>query len=153
MSLNDHAPADPLWYRYPADDFLDALPLGNGRLGAMTHGGIATERIDLNADTLWSGGPGPRDRAGAAEHPCAVRAAVLRDRALAVTGADERWCWSPSAPATGAGASSPTARRLRSPRPAGGWRAPGVRTTRSSAPSTRPTTTGSPAFARRNARL
>ncbi|PBC70348.1 glycosyl hydrolase family 65 [Streptomyces sp. TLI_235] len=84
MSLHDHVPtpvpADQLWYRHPAADFLDALPLGNGRLGAMTHGGIATERIDLNADTLWSGGPGPRDRAGAAEHLSAVRAAVLRDR-------------------------------------------------------------------------
>jgi len=84
VSLNHHAtvpvPAGRLWYRDPADGFLDALPLGNGRLGAMTHGGVRTERIDLNADTLWSGGPGPRDRAGAAEYLPAVRAAVLRDR-------------------------------------------------------------------------
>ncbi|MER7581144.1 glycoside hydrolase family 95 protein [Kitasatospora sp. NPDC097691] len=74
-----HPTTDPLWYRRPADGFPEALPLGNGRLGAMTHGGVHTERIELNADTLWSGGPGPRDREGAAEHLPALRAAV-RDR-------------------------------------------------------------------------
>ncbi|MFE5581281.1 glycoside hydrolase N-terminal domain-containing protein [Kitasatospora sp. NPDC056531] len=78
---DDQQPAtETLWYRRPADDFLEALPLGNGRLGAMTYGGVHTERIELNADTLWSGGPGPRDRLGAADHLPALRAAVLRDR-------------------------------------------------------------------------
>ncbi|RAG86710.1 glycoside hydrolase family 95 protein [Streptacidiphilus pinicola] len=71
---------DRLWYRGPADAFLEALPLGNGRLGALVYGGVHTERIELNADTLWSGGPGPRDRAGAADHLPALREAVLRDR-------------------------------------------------------------------------
>ncbi|MFI8455427.1 glycosyl hydrolase family 95 catalytic domain-containing protein [Kitasatospora sp. NPDC085464] len=81
MPTETRQPAtDPLWYRRAADDFLAALPLGNGRLGAMTYGGVHTERIELNADTLWSGGPGPRDRAGAADHLPALRAAVLRDR-------------------------------------------------------------------------
>ncbi|MFD7906517.1 glycoside hydrolase N-terminal domain-containing protein [Kitasatospora sp. NPDC059747] len=74
-----HPVTDPLWYRRPADGLLEALPLGNGRLGAMTYGGVRTERIELNADTLWSGGPGPRDRAGAADHLPALREAV-RDR-------------------------------------------------------------------------
>ncbi|MGI5238383.1 glycoside hydrolase family 95 protein [Dactylosporangium sp. CA-139066] len=41
----------------PAADFHDGFPLGNGALGAMLHGSIGTERLDLNADTLWSGGP------------------------------------------------------------------------------------------------
>ncbi|MFI9364492.1 glycosyl hydrolase family 95 catalytic domain-containing protein [Kitasatospora sp. NPDC053057] len=72
--------AETLWYRRPADGFLEALPLGNGRLGAMTYGGVHTERFELNADTLWSGGPGPRDRAGAADHLPALREAVLRHR-------------------------------------------------------------------------
>ncbi|MFI1172894.1 glycosyl hydrolase family 95 catalytic domain-containing protein [Streptomyces melanogenes] len=72
--------SDSLWYRHPAEHFLEALPLGNGRLGAMTYGGVRSERVELNADTLWSGGPGPRDRAGAAAHLPALRAAVLRDR-------------------------------------------------------------------------
>lgn len=46
-----------LWYRQPATDWLEALPLGNGTLGAMAWGGPAQERLDLNIDTLWSGGP------------------------------------------------------------------------------------------------
>ena len=47
-----------LWYTKPAKDFTQALPLGNGHLGAMVYGGFPRERISLNLDTLWSGGPG-----------------------------------------------------------------------------------------------
>ena len=46
-----------LWYRQPATQWGGALPLGNGRLGAMVFGGTGLERIGLNEDTLWSGGP------------------------------------------------------------------------------------------------
>ena len=46
-----------LWYRTPAQDWLEALPVGNGRLGAMVFGGVPSERICLNEDTLWSGRP------------------------------------------------------------------------------------------------
>lgn len=46
-----------LWYRQPAQLWDEALPLGNGRLGAMLFGGVTTERLQLNDDTLWSGGP------------------------------------------------------------------------------------------------
>ena len=46
-----------LWYRKPATRFEEALPLGNGRLGAMVFGGVDKERIGLNEDTLWAGGP------------------------------------------------------------------------------------------------
>lgn len=46
-----------LWYTKPAMQFEEALPLGNGRLGAMVYGGIAREQISLNEATLWSGGP------------------------------------------------------------------------------------------------
>jgi alpha-L-fucosidase 2 len=49
-----------LWYRQPAHDWLEALPVGNGRLGAMVFGGTSTERIQLNEDTVWSGGTMPR---------------------------------------------------------------------------------------------
>ena len=80
LTDSHHSCIDRLWYRRPADAFLEALPLGNGRLGALVHGGVHSERIELNADTLWSGGPGPRDRAGAADHLPALREAVLRDR-------------------------------------------------------------------------
>ncbi|WP_313343967.1 glycoside hydrolase family 95 protein [Stenotrophomonas sp.] len=46
-----------LWYREPATEWVQALPTGNGRLGAMVWGGIAHERIGLNEDTLFAGGP------------------------------------------------------------------------------------------------
>ena len=46
-----------LWYRQPADQWTDALPIGNGRLGAMVFGGVARERLQLNEDTLYAGGP------------------------------------------------------------------------------------------------
>jgi alpha-L-fucosidase 2 len=46
-----------LWYRKPAARWNEALPIGNGRLGAMVFGGTAQERIQLNEETLWSGGP------------------------------------------------------------------------------------------------
>ncbi|KAJ1286965.1 hypothetical protein BS78_03G393100 [Paspalum vaginatum] len=42
----------------PAEYFTDAAPIGNGRLGAMVWGGVESERIQLNHDTLWTGGPG-----------------------------------------------------------------------------------------------
>ena len=46
-----------LWYQRPAREWLEALPVGNGRLGGMVYGGVPSERIGLNDDTLWSGGP------------------------------------------------------------------------------------------------
>ena len=46
--------------------FYKALPLGNGRIGAMVYGNYPDERIDLNESTFWSGGPGSNDKAGAA---------------------------------------------------------------------------------------
>lgn len=46
-----------LWYDQPAEKWTDALPLGNGRLGAMVFGGIERERLQLNEDTLYSGEP------------------------------------------------------------------------------------------------
>jgi len=46
-----------LWYRRPAEQWLEALPVGNGRLGAMVFGGILRERLQLNEETVWAGGP------------------------------------------------------------------------------------------------
>ena len=46
-----------LWYKKPADKWVDGLPLGNGTLGAMVLGSIFNERIALNEDTLWTGFP------------------------------------------------------------------------------------------------
>src|SRR4051812_19713431 len=46
-----------LHYTRPAAEWVEALPVGNGRLGAMVFGGIHQERLQLNEDTLWAGGP------------------------------------------------------------------------------------------------
>ena len=46
-----------LWYRSPALEWTEALPVGNGRSGAMVFGGVARERLQLNDNTLWGGGP------------------------------------------------------------------------------------------------
>ncbi len=46
-----------LWYDLPAKEWEEALPVGNGRLGAMVFGKHGEERIQLNEETLWSGGP------------------------------------------------------------------------------------------------
>jgi alpha-L-fucosidase 2 len=52
-------PEEPLslWYRRPARQWVEALAIGNGRLGGMVFGGVDRERIQLNEDTLWGGGP------------------------------------------------------------------------------------------------
>ena len=47
-----------LWYTKPASCFEEALPIGNGSLGAMVYGGVCRDRLSLNHDTLWSGTPG-----------------------------------------------------------------------------------------------
>jgi alpha-L-fucosidase 2 len=46
-----------LWYAQPAAQWEEALPLGNGRLGAMVYGGVESETIQLNENTFWAGGP------------------------------------------------------------------------------------------------
>src|ERR1051325_7183070 len=46
-----------LWYDKPAGEWTEALPIGNGRLGAMIFGGPATEQLQLNEDTLYAGSP------------------------------------------------------------------------------------------------
>jgi len=57
-----------LWYQQPAAKWEQALPLGNGRLGAAIFGGVDKERIIYNEDSLWSGWPEPKnDREGADE--------------------------------------------------------------------------------------
>ncbi len=48
---------DILWYSQPATVFGEALPVGNGKLGAMVYGGTGKEKLSLNLDTLWSGKP------------------------------------------------------------------------------------------------
>ena len=69
-----------LWYRQGALNWNEALPLGNGRLGAMVYGGAAQERICLNEDTLWSGYPMFHDNPGAVESFRKARKLALERR-------------------------------------------------------------------------
>src|SRR5262249_34003379 len=62
-----------LWYSQPATKWVDALPLGNGRLGAMVFGGVEHERIQLNEDTIWNGQRRNRDNPEARKYVTEVR--------------------------------------------------------------------------------
>ncbi|MDR3458699.1 MAG: glycoside hydrolase N-terminal domain-containing protein [Verrucomicrobiae bacterium] len=62
-----------LWYQQPAEKWTEALPIGNGRLGAMVFGGVFDERIQFNEDTLWTGQPHDYVRAGAGDQLAEIR--------------------------------------------------------------------------------
>ncbi len=62
-----------LWYKEPAQKWTDALPLGNGRIGAMVFGGIEKDRIQFNEETLWTGEPRPYNRKGAYQYLPQIR--------------------------------------------------------------------------------
>lgn len=78
-----------LWYKQPASNWNEALPVGNGRLGAMIFGGINEELIQLNEETLWSGGPANTNpNPDAANYLPQVREALFKEdyqRASALT--------------------------------------------------------------------
>ena len=67
-----------LWYRQPARQWIEALPLGNGRLGAMVFGDPVKERIQLNENTLWDWPPAEPDEPGRAQIPAAGPPPALR---------------------------------------------------------------------------
>ena len=79
-----------LWYRGPAPEWTQALPIGNGRLGAMVFGGAATDRLQLNEDTLWSGAPRDWNNPGAKAHLPRVRKLVLEDQDYPAADAEAR---------------------------------------------------------------
>lgn len=65
-----------IWFSKPAANWNEALPLGNGRLGAMIFGGINTEIIQLNEDSLWSGFYHDRNNRDALQHLDAIRTLI-----------------------------------------------------------------------------
>ena len=78
-----------LWYDRPAANWNEALPLGNGALGAMCFGGTALERWQLNDDTVWSGGFTDRINPDAAEGVRRVRELIARGELQAAEAAAE----------------------------------------------------------------
>jgi alpha-L-fucosidase 2 len=69
--------ATRLWYQQPAAKWEEALPVGNGRLGAMVFGGTAEERLQLNESTLWGGLPHDYSNPGAGQHLAEVRRLIF----------------------------------------------------------------------------
>ena len=68
-----------LWYQKPAEAWTDALPIGNGRLGAVVFGRVGRERIQLNEETLWDGGPRDTNNPKALEALPKVQALLFND--------------------------------------------------------------------------
>ncbi len=75
-------PATLLWYNAPAKIWDDALPVGNGRLGAMIFGDPENERIQFNEETYWSGGPYSSVVAGGAKYLPEVQDLVFKEKWL-----------------------------------------------------------------------
>ena len=69
-----------IFYRSPAERWDQALPLGNGRLGAMVFGGIEKEHIQLNEDTVWGGSYVDRHNPDAFEALPKIRSYILNDQ-------------------------------------------------------------------------
>ncbi|MBT4141382.1 MAG: glycoside hydrolase family 95 protein, partial [Candidatus Latescibacteria bacterium] len=66
-----------LWYQHPAEQWVEALPVGCGRLGAMVFGNVQNDRIQFNEDTLWTGGPHEYHRKGAVKHLAKIRQLIF----------------------------------------------------------------------------
>ena len=69
-----------LWYKAPADDWNKALPLGNGRIGAMVFSQPLEERIQLNEDSIWSGGYRERNNPDALKNLEKVRQLLFEEK-------------------------------------------------------------------------
>lgn len=98
VASNPVVAADPvtLWFRQPAANWNEALPLGNSRLAGMIHGGVTNELIQLNADTFWAGVPHDYSKPGAAEHLPEIRRLLFAGKESEATAlADKHFMGSP----------------------------------------------------------
>ena len=66
-----------LFYRQPANEWEEALPLGNGRMGAMVYGKVHDEHIQLNEESIWYGGRMDRDNPDTKAHLKEIRSLLL----------------------------------------------------------------------------
>lgn len=69
-----------VWYKTPADDWNSALPVGNGRLGAMVYGGSGHETIQLNEESVWSGGHKDRNNRSCLQSLDSIRKSLRTGR-------------------------------------------------------------------------
>ncbi len=81
-----------LWYAQPASRWLDSVPVGNGRLGAMVFGGMECERLALNESTVWSGKPSDRhENPAALQHLPRIRALMFEGKFAQAVGLCRSW--------------------------------------------------------------
>ena len=77
-AINMHAQSDyKLFYNEPANKWEEALPVGNGRLGAMVYGGVSQEHIQFNEETLWTGEPRSYAHKGARNYLGEIRQLIF----------------------------------------------------------------------------
>ncbi len=69
-----------LWYKQPAEKWTDALPIGNGRIGAMVFSKVDTERIQLNDESVWAGQPIDNNNPGAKAHLKIIQQLLLKGK-------------------------------------------------------------------------
>ena len=74
-----------MWYDSPAKDWLEALPIGNSKLGAMVYGDTQTEEIQINEETFWSGGPHDNNSDQSLEHLDEVRSLIFQGKETEAT--------------------------------------------------------------------
>ncbi len=79
ISISSYA-ENKLWYDAPADEWTSALPLGNSRIGAMVYGNPSLERIQLNEETMWGGGPHTNHSSKALDKLAEVRRLVFEGK-------------------------------------------------------------------------
>src|SRR3954468_22683797 len=81
ISFSQTKPGLKLWYNQPSGSVWEnALPIGNGRLGAMVYGNVETETIQLNENTVWSGSPNRNDNPKALEALPEIRKLIFEGR-------------------------------------------------------------------------
>jgi alpha-L-fucosidase 2 len=79
-----------LWYKQPAAKWVEALPIGNGRIGAMVFGGIENDRIQFNEETLWTGEPRSHSRPGAYKYLDTIRQLLFAGKQKAADALSEK---------------------------------------------------------------
>src|SRR3982751_5801671 len=81
ISFSQNKPGLKLWYTKPSGKtWENALPIGNGRLGAMIYGNVENETIQLNEHTLWSGGPNRNDNPLALDSLAEIRKLIVEGK-------------------------------------------------------------------------
>ena len=67
-----------LWYKQPASTWTEALPIGNGRLGAMVYGEYTLENIQLNEESVWAGSKINNNNPEAKNHLSEIQQAIFK---------------------------------------------------------------------------